>query len=156
LEASGAIVPEGNSKKELTPTQQKEVDDINASNAEVESAKQRTLMEHIAYIGLYEQQDVPDLITEKDVVPGRCTLANPDATLGHTNFAELGAFAICMQALFKNTPSWKRRQEDCIENVVEWQLWLLRNQWQELRKAQHESTKHKDIHEYTWGVMKLV
>ena len=40
-----------------------------------------------------------------------------------------------MHQLFKNSASCQRKREDVLENVFEWQLWLLRNQWQDLRKV---------------------
>ena len=43
-----------------------------------------------------------------------------------------------------------------MDNVIEWQLWLLRNHWQDLRKAQHQSVMQKDVHHYIWGVLKRV
>ena len=81
-------------------------------------------------------------MTEKDVVPHRGTLANFDATPGLNNCSELDKFSVCMHALFRKTPSYERRRDDCIENVFEWQLWLLSNQWRDLRKVQHGSVKN--------------
>ena len=43
-----------------------------------------------------------------------------------------------------------------MERVCEWQQWLLRNQWQDLRKVQHVSVKKVEVHEYIWSILKRV
>ena len=153
LEESAAILPAGQKAPELTEEQKKEIDEINAAKKQLDAAKQRTLLEHIERMGQVEQQEVPELITDKDVEPG---LANLDATPGPNNAAQVGKFSVCMHQLFKITASYQRKRADVLEKVFEWQLWLLRNQWQDLRKVQHVSVTKVDVHEYIWSILKRV
>ena len=58
-----------------------------------------------------------------------------------------------MQALFQETPTFKRRGPAFIDVVWEYQLWLLTNSWIKSKMDQHISVKKVSKDEYMWRTM---
>ena len=92
------------------------------------------------------------------MAPNRRHCRSRIATPGPYNAGSVEKFSLCMHQLFKQTVSYARRREDGLECLWEWQLWLLRNQWQDLRKAQAPAVcKPKlSLDEYVWQILKRV
>ena len=97
-----------------------------------------------------ESLDEPIVPYEK--LPGKGMLNNlverPDAT----NCAEIANFRKVFEMLFSKVETFKRKQPAYMEDVMRFQLWLLKTRFSELRRA--NPSFRKTLHEYTWQALR--
>ena len=83
---------------------------------------------------------------------GKGTLAHLVAKPGPTNAARLETFQKILKTLLDKTPTWKRRKEPFMRQVVEWQMWFLQSTFSDLKKKRAPEVKGEDLHGYVWDV----
>jgi len=158
LQESGAIPQVG---KAPTPVMQEELLQIKARAAVVhQKSSARTLVQIVDEIGRFEEAaNVPeDVCGPEDASyrPAAGALAALHTKPGPHNAAQVVPFCRCVDALFKDTPTYKRRGAAFMRCVFEWQLWLLRNAWTTLRMDLHPSVKNVSQDMYAWRVIKCI
>ena len=156
IEVSGAVPTK--EKQEPSPQQLQALADIrdDAANVMAKSAL-RDLLKFIEQLGSYEKaSSVPESVVGPEdwsYRPLAGALASLETQPGPLNASQPTPFKRCMQALFQETPTFKRRGPAFMDVVWEYQLWLLTNSWIKSKMDQHISVKKVSKDEYMWRTM---